>query len=40
MVAFPELDLTVVVTTTHYGRGEAHDWTERMVEQVLAAVRR
>ena len=37
---FPDLDLTVVITTTNYGAPDAHALTARLVSQVLAAVRR
>ena len=41
VAVFPELDLTVAVTTTNYGQGDAHDLTGRLVvEYVLEAVRR
>lgn len=40
-MVFPDLDLTVVVTTTNYGQPDAHDLTARLVgDYVLAAVRR
>ncbi|HEX2217650.1 MAG TPA: serine hydrolase [Gemmatimonadales bacterium] len=40
VMAFPDLSLTLLVTATNFGRRDAHDLTDRLVEDfVLSAVR-
>lgn len=39
VVGSPELRLAVAITTEDYGQPEAHDRTDRLLVELLAAVR-
>ena len=37
IVGFPDLDIAIAVTTTNYGRAEAHPWSEEIVALLVRA---